>query len=173
MWPPHLPYGIRVALDFLLRCRVVRPNSALYKISVRRPENLPARTPRPDIRLPSDSTSRWTPLPSANASCYRARSGLSPPSYRPCRAHAKKETLESIMPQGFPFSLNIIWRREWDSNPRYPQRYAGFQDRCLKPTRPSLHDLATLVIIAIIDLSVNEKMRGCVKKNTASQTSFT
>ena len=39
------------------------------------------------IRLPSDSTSRWTPLPSANGSCYRVRSGLSPPSCRPCRAH--------------------------------------------------------------------------------------
>ena len=25
------------------------------------------------IRLPSDSTSRWTPLPSANGSCYRVR----------------------------------------------------------------------------------------------------
>ena len=27
----------------------------------------------------------------------------------------------------------IIWRKGWDSNPRYPCRYAGFQDRCLKP----------------------------------------
>src|ERR1051325_7947254 len=25
------------------------------------------------------------------------------------------------------------WRRGWDSNPRYPRRYGGFQDRCLKP----------------------------------------
>ncbi len=41
------------------------------------------------IQLPSDSTLRWTPLPSASGSCYRARSGLSPPSYRPCRAHCK------------------------------------------------------------------------------------
>ena len=29
-------------------------------------------------------------LPSASGSCYRVRSGLSPPSYRPCRAHSKK-----------------------------------------------------------------------------------
>ena len=43
------------------------------------------------LRLPSDSTSRWTPLPLANASCYRARSGLAPPSYRPCRAHNYKK----------------------------------------------------------------------------------
>jgi hypothetical protein len=39
------------------------------------------------LRLPSDSTSRWTPLPSASGSHCQAHSGLSPPSYRPCRAH--------------------------------------------------------------------------------------
>jgi hypothetical protein len=27
----------------------------------------------------------------------------------------------------------LYWRKGWDSNPRYPCRYAGFQDRCLKP----------------------------------------
>src|SRR6266576_5157736 len=27
----------------------------------------------------------------------------------------------------------LDWRKGWDSNPRYPCRYAGFQDRCLKP----------------------------------------
>src|SRR5699024_5351512 len=42
------------------------------------------------LRLPSDSTSRWTPLPSANSSYCQACSGLSPPSYRPCWAHNKK-----------------------------------------------------------------------------------
>jgi hypothetical protein len=40
---------------------------------------------------PSDSTSQWTPLPLANASYYQARSGLSPPSYSPCRAHLKAQ----------------------------------------------------------------------------------
>ena len=44
-----------------------------------------------DIRLPSDSTSRWTPLPSANASYCRARCGLSPLSCCSCRAHIKTE----------------------------------------------------------------------------------
>ena len=41
----------------------------------------------PKIRLSSDSTSRWTPLPLASPSRYRADSGLSP--YRTCahRAH--------------------------------------------------------------------------------------
>ncbi|HAA34515.1 MAG TPA: hypothetical protein DCD97_04305, partial [Firmicutes bacterium] len=42
------------------------------------------------LRLPSDSTSRWTPLPSASGSHCQAHSGLSPPSYRPCRAHINK-----------------------------------------------------------------------------------
>ena len=88
--PPHLLYGIRVALDFFLFGRVVRPKSALYAISVRQSGTLPAEALFSlYIRLPSDSTSRWTPLPSANASCYRAHSGLSPPSYCPCRAHQK------------------------------------------------------------------------------------
>jgi hypothetical protein len=27
----------------------------------------------------------------------------------------------------------LKWRKGWDSNPRYPCRHAGFQDRCLKP----------------------------------------
>jgi hypothetical protein len=43
--------------------------------------------PRFCLQLPSDSTSQWTPLLSANSSCCQAYSGLSPPSYRPCRAH--------------------------------------------------------------------------------------
>jgi hypothetical protein len=86
----YLPSGIQVALDFVLYGKLVRPCSALYKVSVRRPETLPVGTLRSGIRLPSDSVSWRTPLPSANASYYRARSGLSPPSYRPCRAHHSK-----------------------------------------------------------------------------------
>ena len=54
-------------------------------------ELCPLLISRNNIRLPPDSTSRWTPLPLANASCYRARSGLSPPSYRPCLAHHIKK----------------------------------------------------------------------------------
>ena len=38
-------------------------------------------------RLPSDSSSRRTPLPLANTSYCQVCSGLSPYSYRPCRAH--------------------------------------------------------------------------------------
>ena len=29
----------------------------------------------------------------------------------------------------------ISWRREWDSNPRYPCEYAAFRVRCLQPLR--------------------------------------
>ena len=43
------------------------------------------------VRLPSDSTSRWTPLSFANSSYCKACSGLSPPSYHPCRAHCKEK----------------------------------------------------------------------------------
>ena len=59
----------------------------------------------PDIQLPSDFASRRTPLPSANASYYRARSGLSPPSYRPCRAHQKSEPAFGATLQAGPLSF--------------------------------------------------------------------
>ena len=44
---------------------------------------------RPELclPLPSDSTSRWTPLRLANTSYCQACSGLSPPSYYSCWAH--------------------------------------------------------------------------------------
>src|SRR6266478_7641952 len=34
---------------------------------------------------------------------------------------------------GCPAGQTANWRKGWDSNPRYPCRHAGFQDRCLKP----------------------------------------
>ena len=87
---PHLPHGIRAALDFVLSSTLVRLCTAYYVISVRRFGSLPASIFFfADIRLPSDSTSRWTPLPSANASYCRARCGLSPLSCCSCRAHQK------------------------------------------------------------------------------------
>ena len=39
------------------------------------------------LRLLSDSQSPTTPLPLANDSYCQVHSGLTPPSYRPCRAH--------------------------------------------------------------------------------------
>ena len=66
---------------------------ASYAISVRQTGSLPvAALHSLHIRLPSDSTSRWTPLPSANSSYCQVCSGLSPPSYCPCRAHHTKRT---------------------------------------------------------------------------------
>ena len=63
--------------------------SFYHVISVRRFGNLPAKVSHLDIRLPLDSTSRRTPLPSANASYCRARSGLSPLGYSTCWVHKK------------------------------------------------------------------------------------
>ena len=51
----------------MLSSTLVRPCTAFYVISVRRFGSLPASIFFADIRLPSDSISRWTPLPSANA----------------------------------------------------------------------------------------------------------
>ena len=51
-----------------------------------------------DIRLPSDSTSRWTPLPSAGVSHCQARNGLSPSSCHPCRVHLLKSPAEIVLP---------------------------------------------------------------------------
>ena len=53
--------------------------------------------PRLCLRLPSDSTSRWTPLPLANSSYCQVCSGLSPPSDSACRAHIKKTYLQKDM----------------------------------------------------------------------------
>ena len=52
--------------------------------------------PRVCLRLPSDSTSRWTPLPLANSSYCQVCSGLSPPSYRPCRAHLVRQKRQDV-----------------------------------------------------------------------------
>ena len=54
------------------------------------------------LRLPSDSTSRWTPLPLANSSCCQVCSGLSPPSYRTCRAHRQKGVRLIVPPSECP-----------------------------------------------------------------------
>lgn len=72
------------------------------------------------------------------------------PSYG-LRSHCeeRRRTMEDSLPtkalnlQGIPNSgeqrRTLYWRKGWDSNPRYPCRHAGFQDRCLKPLgHPSL-----------------------------------
>jgi hypothetical protein len=41
--------------------------------------------------------------------------------------------------------LPTVWRRERDSNPRYPFRYNGFQDRLFQPlTHPSARLVSTV-----------------------------
>ena len=58
--------------------------------------------PRLCLRLPSDSTSRWTPLPLANSSYCQVCSGLSPPNNSACRAHYSKRAAECRS-----FAINI------------------------------------------------------------------
>ena len=49
-------------------------------------------------RLPSDSTSPWTPLPSANGYCCLHRSGLSPYRTCPCRARIRSTSSTDVDP---------------------------------------------------------------------------
>src|SRR5699024_244114 len=61
------------------------------------------------LQLPSDSASRRTPLPSANSSYCQACSGLSPPSYSPCRAHLKTPFADKSQTNGVEFiSLSFL-----------------------------------------------------------------
>jgi hypothetical protein len=73
------------------------------------------------LQLPSDSTSRWTPLPLANSSYCQACSGLTPPSYCPCRAHGNPwilNTLRFFSIQGhFRLRLSVTGRRPLSSIP--------------------------------------------------------
>src|SRR5207248_4439458 len=51
---------------------------------------------------------------------------MGPRAHSPCKGFFKPRTSAGI-------TYTDIWRKGWDSNPRYPCRHAGFQDRCLKP----------------------------------------
>ena len=74
------------------------------------------------------------------------------PHAKPCRlprstlrlvmvASGRRQTAIVVMTIVMPITeaksrllnLNKLWRRGWDSNPRYGLPHAGFQDRCLKP----------------------------------------
>ena len=54
-----------------------------------------ARLSLSEFQVSTDSTSRCTPLSFANSSCCQSCNGLSPSSYRPCRAYKKKGRLIS------------------------------------------------------------------------------
>ena len=74
--------------------------------------------------LPSDSTSRWTPLPLANSSYCQVCSGLSPPSDSACRAHHTKTACRSA--GCFLFKFGFI--AELCSAERYKIRRYKIQD---------------------------------------------
>ena len=62
------------------------------------------------VRLPSDSTSPWTPLSFANSSYCQACSGLPPPSYCPFWAN-QKNGLEQGVPDRFFILMKM--RMDW------------------------------------------------------------
>ena len=69
-----MPYIQFLVCQHIMNCVEVLPAGTLFS---------------PHIRLPSDSTSRWTPLSSANSSYCQVCSGLSPPSDCSCQAHIR------------------------------------------------------------------------------------
>ena len=87
----HKRFRVAIGLCFVMQTHPpLRPYMRFLFV---RPEFCPSGDlSTPEIRLSSDSTSRWTPLPLANPSRYRADSGLSP--YRTCahRAHMQKHS---------------------------------------------------------------------------------
>jgi hypothetical protein len=95
-----LLYRFRVVLDFVLCRRLIRPNSALYPVSVRQFRSL-----RPA------SFSHYLTIATllfANSSYYHACNGLSPSSYHPCRAHNEKS-----YPQWITFLILFSHRKRW------------------------------------------------------------
>ena len=99
----HLHLEIRAVLDFIL-CRILVRFKTPYMqfLFVR---------PRFCLRLPSDSTSRWTPLPLANSSYCQVCSGLSPPSNSACRAHYKKRKIAWIFLFVFLYGNQMLTSR--------------------------------------------------------------
>ena len=90
----HLPYLLHmIPCSYrALFCRANLPScTALYAISVRQTRGLPTGSLVPRIRFPSDSTSRWTPLPSAMSFPLPGRLGTCTLKKRaPPGAHAKR-----------------------------------------------------------------------------------
>ena len=62
---PHLSCMIPCSYWASICCATLPSCITSYEISVRQTRDLPVSQFTPHIRLPSDSTSRWTPLPSA------------------------------------------------------------------------------------------------------------
>ena len=112
LYLPHLPNTIRVAIGLYFDVQThpyVRPYMRFLFV---RPEFCPlGDLSTPKIRLSSDSTSRWTPLPLASPSRYRADSGLSP--YRTCahRAHMKTGGAADLAPPVYNITRQASARR--------------------------------------------------------------
>ena len=98
-------HRVRTMTFFPYTCCIYHVNSVQYRTLVCLATSSGSLWPcmqflfvRPGIcfRLPLDSTSQWTPLPSANTSYCQACSGLTPYSHCPCRAHLN-EAIQTIM----------------------------------------------------------------------------
>ena len=70
-------------MDFVLSWKLVRFKMPYMQFLFVRPRFCPSWTFHPSIQLPSDSTSLWTPLPSANSSYCQVCSGFSPHDCHP------------------------------------------------------------------------------------------
>ena len=117
LYPPYLLQAIPCSF-WALACLAALPSptASIWFLFVG-PEVCPASDLLTTaIRLPSDSPSPGTPLPLANASRCRARSGLSP--YRTCarRAHREKHPISE--------EIRCFWSCWADSNCRpHPYQY--------------------------------------------------
>ena len=61
MSPPHLHHRVRVVLDFVLSCKLVRSTNAFYAVSVRRCRILPSASFR--FHLTMDTFAVWLMVP--------------------------------------------------------------------------------------------------------------
>ena len=106
--------------------------------------------------------SRWCPFTESNYEliitsdllCHltkRALAGVA--GIGPAHVRVKVWCLTSWLHPKIVIAQGYLWRRDRDSNPGYAHTHAGFQDRCLKPTRPSL--LGTIVIISVYKRYIN------------------
>ncbi len=82
---------------------------------------------RPAIpKLPVGSNELGVEGPPATENCCSIVAGSNP--FR-CMVVESVRARQQILQN----TINGLWRKGWDSNPRYPCGHAGFQDRCLKP----------------------------------------
>ena len=86
----------------------------------------------------SKSLSSWTPTPTSSQGSRKRPpccwTGCYPRRTEQTRTHFTRATKRGGHNKGhLGLMLYLNWRREWDSNPRYPHEYTGFRDRRLRP----------------------------------------